>query len=690
MDGYNVPEHGNPDAYLIQGTTNLNSQVTIPLIEPLEAMYNEGAPEFVVDQGMYYPSASGYGYICTGLESPGDWDDQHRVFGVDGQNVQFIGGQTESYPYVYYTPSYGYAQSPYNPYNPYIPGAIIGADGSFVAAQQYYVPTYENGSSSPAYFPMVVQPGTETYTTGTTDQFMDMAASTANRIDSSGVNSNSLSETTTYTMNPGRGSSNHTNAPGKVSESFKSNDGPNKITATSGGLTPITGSVPASSQALQGRGAQAIDNLPNGKIGANNNHLKSTVSSGNGLSNLASSDNGRVTVDKVRSKVPFGKTSNDVNGNPNSLGEQNRGPRTSTSSTQLTVKAYSTRAGNIDAQGNITIHIDQYNKDDFPAEYVNAKFFVIKSYSEDDVHKSIKYNVWSSTPNGNKKLNNAYEEAQKLAAGDPKGCPIFLFFSVNASGQFCGVAEMIGRVDFHKDMDFWQQDKWSGSFPVKWHFVKDVPNPHFRHIILENNEHKPVTNSRDTQEIKYKKGIEMLKVFKNYAKKTSLLDDFMYYENRQKILQEEKARLLVKSFGTPVFVPVLHPPRKLTNFYSSASDEKSGKENDINTSDSNSVANNDNRQLADEKSNDNISRFKSLSISSEQVETKPVESGGGASVSAVSAEPVNIVTVGSMPVKVNGFGESSGFLTVGTIPLDPKALQVKEGGVSTKMGSKKG
>lgn len=60
---------------------------------------------------------------------------------------------------------------------------------------------------------------------------------------------------------------------------------------------------------------------------------------------------------------------------------------------------------------------------------------------------------------------------------------------------------MIGAVDFHKDMDFWQQDKWSGSFPVKWHIIKDVPNSGFRHIILENNENKPVTNSRDTQEV---------------------------------------------------------------------------------------------------------------------------------------------------------------------------------------------
>ena len=60
---------------------------------------------------------------------------------------------------------------------------------------------------------------------------------------------------------------------------------------------------------------------------------------------------------------------------------------------------------------------------------------------------------------------------------------------------------MVGSVDFNKDMDFWQQDKWSRSFPVKWHIIKDVPNASFRYSILENNENKPVTNSRDTQEV---------------------------------------------------------------------------------------------------------------------------------------------------------------------------------------------
>lgn len=61
---------------------------------------------------------------------------------------------------------------------------------------------------------------------------------------------------------------------------------------------------------------------------------------------------------------------------------------------------------------------------------------------------------------------------------------------------------MVGPVDFDKSVDYWLQDKWSGQFSVKWHLIKDVPNSLFRHILLENNDNKPVTNSRDTQEVR--------------------------------------------------------------------------------------------------------------------------------------------------------------------------------------------
>ncbi|KAJ4455504.1 putative YTH domain family protein 2 [Paratrimastix pyriformis] len=62
--------------------------------------------------------------------------------------------------------------------------------------------------------------------------------------------------------------------------------------------------------------------------------------------------------------------------------------------------------------------------DVFPA---NARFFVIKSYHEDDVHKAMKYGVWASTELGNRKLDAAYRDATAL------GGPVYLFFSVNAS-----------------------------------------------------------------------------------------------------------------------------------------------------------------------------------------------------------------------------------------------------------------
>ena len=34
--------------------------------EQAEAIYNEGAPMFVVDQGLLYPVATSYGYYYTG------------------------------------------------------------------------------------------------------------------------------------------------------------------------------------------------------------------------------------------------------------------------------------------------------------------------------------------------------------------------------------------------------------------------------------------------------------------------------------------------------------------------------------------------------------------------------------------------------------------------------------------------
>lgn len=175
--------------------------------------------------------------------------------------------------------------------------------------------------------------------------------------------------------------------------------------------------------------------------------------------------------------------------------------------------------------------LNNYNPKDFDWNLKNGRVFIIKSYSEDDIHRSIKYSIWCSTEHGNKRLDGAYRSLGN------KG-PLYLLFSVNGSGHFCGVAEMRSPVDYNAYAGVWSQDKWKGKFEVKWIFIKDVPNNQLRHIRLENNDNKPVTNSRDTQEVPLEKAKQVLKVIATYKHTTSIFDDFAHYEKRQ---EEEEA-----------------------------------------------------------------------------------------------------------------------------------------------------
>jgi len=186
-------------------------------------------------------------------------------------------------------------------------------------------------------------------------------------------------------------------------------------------------------------------------------------------------------------------------------------------------------------------HLGRVNSPDASIEYKNAKFFVIKSFMEEDVHKAMKYQVWSSTPEGNHRLNDAYMKSK-----DEK-IPVFLLFSVNGSRQFVGIARMTSEVNFTDKCNHWVQDeKWMGKFKLEWIFIKDIPNREFRHIIIPSNENKPVTNMRDAQEVPYEQGMTVFRVFKNYKADTSVLDEFEHYDNDE--AKRKKAKV-AESFG---------------------------------------------------------------------------------------------------------------------------------------------
>uniref|UniRef100_A0A7N0UJ65 YTH domain-containing family protein n=1 Tax=Kalanchoe fedtschenkoi TaxID=63787 RepID=A0A7N0UJ65_KALFE len=629
-------------------------------------MYSDGAPEFIVDQGVYYPAPINYGYYYTGYETPGEWDGNHHF--MDGQEVQYLGGQIENFPYqYYYTPGYDYTQPIYNPYDPYASGAVVGSD----VPQVYATPPQYNDYVPPApYYHTAVQPRPDLFMNPSPGNTTN--GSLPSRI---GAKQTLSSTSAPFTMVSPSPTLKHThNMPEKSKESGIVQRQTHINERGSNGSAQVTNNI-----------------MSNGTAQPYDKQLKNTHPVGGALSNYRPGVYQTVGVNKSNPAFYGGGSVKNLTVPSNVPSDQTLAQPAKKLDHQLVVKSYTTKAGHSDTEGNIVILPDQYNKADFPVDYAIARFFVIKSYSEDDVHKSIKYNVWSSTPNGNKKLDKAYEDAQRVAEKDSQGCPVFLFFSVNASGNFCGVAEMMGRVDFHKDMDFWQQDKWSGSFPVKWHFIKDVPNVKFRHITLENNENNPVTYSRDTQEVMIKPGLEVLKIFKAHASRASLLDDFMYYESREKFMHEERAKQSSKRFGGPVFLPALDlpPPRKLNYVVNvpSAKDNQVINQKDMSSKDvsaspsTNQVTSTTEATVTStseiikpskgEPNGDLVASLKigSLTISSEKARSSPTPTPS-------SLDPEATFTVGTMPVKINGLKKSATSRTSAGQPQDVRPQKV--------------
>ncbi|XP_060197383.1 YTH domain-containing protein ECT2-like [Lycium barbarum] len=554
-------------------------------------------PDFVDPNLCYvpngYPStAYYYGYDGSGNE----WEDYSRYVNPDGVEMPGAYGDNGS---IVYQHGYGYAT--YSPYSPATsPVPTVGHDGQFYGAQQYHYPCFQPlPPTSTTYATPVAPLKGEIATSGAADQ-APLSVDSANG-NSNGIANGVKGNTGPTSVRPAfQNSSLNTNAsfgrggafPGGVASGYQDprygfegvrspipwfdgsmfNDGQARPLAGNS-VTPSYsngGAVPSSkNQNVHAHPMGLHHSRPSSGMNTTNGYMNrmypnkyygqygNTFSSGMGFGpnrydSRTTGRGGWMAVDN-RFKPSRGRGNSCYgygNENMDGLNELNRGPRGKGSKTQkgFTPVALAVKGQNIpltvtnDAEKEkpslISPDREQYNCQDFPVKYTDARFFIIKSYSEDDVHKSIKYNVWASTPNGNKKLDAAYQEAQQKAGG----CPVILFFSVNTSGQFVGVAEMAGPVDFNKNVEYWQQDKWIGCFPVKWHIVKDVPNSLLKHITLENNENKPVTNSRDTQEVKIDQGVQVLKIFKDHVSKQCILDDFEFYEDRQKRIQEKKAK----------------------------------------------------------------------------------------------------------------------------------------------------
>ena len=100
---------------------------------------------------------------------------------------------------------------------------------------------------------------------------------------------------------------------------------------------------------------------------------------------------------------------------------------------------------------------------------------VIRSGNDDNIHKAIKYGVWTTTNKNINKLKEYWEDHLK------RGVDTYLFFSAVKSGHFQGVARLASG--YHEEtFPFWwenQHGKFKGHFDIEWLYIKDITYRYF-------------------------------------------------------------------------------------------------------------------------------------------------------------------------------------------------------------------
>eukprot|EP01006_Ploeotia_vitrea_P042358 TRINITY_DN66622_c13_g1_i1.p1 TRINITY_DN66622_c13_g1~~TRINITY_DN66622_c13_g1_i1.p1 ORF type:complete len:381 (+),score=58.97 TRINITY_DN66622_c13_g1_i1:69-1145(+) len=151
----------------------------------------------------------------------------------------------------------------------------------------------------------------------------------------------------------------------------------------------------------------------------------------------------------------------------------------------------------------------QANPDPLPEFTKNpeqGRFFVIKSFTKADVVKAMQEGVWASTKKGMENLDKAWTESSEDG--------IYLLFSVNGSGAFCGVAKMTSPIDNNQDVKWCGTARFKGHFKISWIFIVEIGNQAFRDLL--NKDSMSVTRSRDTYELSLSTGLKMLNTFRQY------------------------------------------------------------------------------------------------------------------------------------------------------------------------------
>ncbi|KAG7400296.1 YTH domain [Phytophthora boehmeriae] len=168
-----------------------------------------------------------------------------------------------------------------------------------------------------------------------------------------------------------------------------------------------------------------------------------------------------------------------------------------------------------------------------------CRCFVLKSFSEENFHKSLKFGIWSTTYAHNALLDQVFKSDLTAVR------PVLFFFSVCGTKHFSGVARMTSGVRMDKQFQLWEKLKYEGFFHLEWLLVKDVPNYVFTGVKMSNTPtKKSITSCRDCEEVLFEEANEFLSIYTGFDSHSSAWDDFAHYDQLQKQIEHKRGMTL--------------------------------------------------------------------------------------------------------------------------------------------------
>lgn len=141
--------------------------------------------------------------------------------------------------------------------------------------------------------------------------------------------------------------------------------------------------------------------------------------------------------------------------------------------------------------------------------FKNARYYLIKSNNHENVALAKAKGVWSTPPQNEARLNQAYKECDN----------VILIFSVKESGKFQGYARLAAESTKDHPPIRWvlpvglNARALSGVFKLDWISRMELPFTKTTHLHNPWNENKPVKIGRDGQEIEPRCGEALCKLF---------------------------------------------------------------------------------------------------------------------------------------------------------------------------------